>query len=852
MIFRYSMLVFFQGIFVLIGVDTAFCQEFGLEFKGQEFTPDQRTGLNLTPDEYFKFEDEFEISFSLKMRSNVPRNFGYIMRVLDSEGNNVDLIAKKDPEASNLLSLVNSLNDSLITFYLGEKKRWTNYRIKFLLQDDRLVFYTPDTFYVQKNVRFKNSGFYQIVLGANKLDNIKTTDVPSMMVKNIVINEKGKRKFFWKLDEEEGVILKDELKEERAIVKNPIWLKRKHQNWKRELEMEVNGGCLVTANMGANEIYLVSDEFLLRYSIKDNNATKIKYKNKPNLRLVDRQAFFNTKDHLIYVYDIDSQRFFTLNSKTGVWEGEKVRTPLETNYLHHNKYYDAQDGCLYLFGGYGQHTYKNTVYKVDPSSNEWEVIKPKTDVFNPRYLAGLGVTKDTLYILGGYGSLSGDQMVNPGNYYDLISYSPEDDEFKNKFKVPDLVDDMCVANTMFVDAVNRNYYALVYEKNTYNDYLQLIKGDLDSPVLTLMGNRIPYTFMDIHSYSDLFFSSEKEALYAFTSHFDNKKDSSNISLYSIGFPPNEAGAGPRGEKEASYFWVYVISFFVLLGSLIVVVLYNTRKSEPLARANEKLSEKAVEFSDNDSSGLLLHQSANKLKYNVVFFGGFQVFDSENVDVTNRFTPLLKELFLLIFLYTYKNNKGIPSDKLTQILWPDKSEKSAKNNRAVNIAKLRTVLGDLNAFELTSATGYWKINITDTDKTSDYVDFLNITESKINLNKPKVFKLMSIIKKGGFLADVDYYWLDDFKSDVSDKIIESLITISDSYDIKKEADSIVHLADCIFNFDMVNEEALILKCKALYYQGRHSLAKDSYDKFVRHYKELYAEDYNQSFNDLVKH
>ncbi len=33
---------------------------------------------------------------------------------------------------------------------------------------------------------------------------------------------------------------------------------------------------------------------------------------------------------------------------------------------------------------------------------------------------------------------------------------------------------------------------------------------------------------------------------------------------------------------------------------------------------------------------------------ILLFGGFQIIDNEGTDITGKFTPLLKELFLLIF------------------------------------------------------------------------------------------------------------------------------------------------------------------------------------------------------------
>ena len=51
-------------------------------------------------------------------------------------------------------------------------------------------------------------------------------------------------------------------------------------------------------------------------------------------------------------------------------------------------------------------------------------------------------------------------------------------------------------------------------------------------------------------------------------------------------------------------------------------------------------------------------------YQIIFFGGFQVFDKNKQDITNKFSPLLKELFLLLWLHTFYKNKGLSSTRMT--------------------------------------------------------------------------------------------------------------------------------------------------------------------------------------------
>ena len=73
------------------------------------------------------------------------------------------------------------------------------------------------------------------------------------------------------------------------------------------------------------------------------------------------------------------------------------------------------------------------------------------EIFFPRYLAGLGSLNDTIYILGGYGSLTGSQMVNPHSYFDFLGYSIKERTLFKKFEIPRIYDDMCVGNTIWIN-----------------------------------------------------------------------------------------------------------------------------------------------------------------------------------------------------------------------------------------------------------------------------------------------------------------------------------------------------------------------------------------------------------------
>ena len=837
--------------FIIIN-NAAFSQTYGLKFQSHDVVLDGRTELNLSQDQFLNFHDEFEISFDYRIDPLKPNDysglFGYVFRVISKENNNVDLLITPTPTI--FLNLVIGKSNSIIQ--VGSPNNaldnWVNLRIKFLLNEDRLIFYTPDTFYVQENIGLKSDDSFKIIFGANDYENFKTSDVPSMSIKDIRISEKGKLEYHWPLDEVKGNIAGNSLSKKVAFVKNPSWLKNNHQAWEVRYQDEIEGFILIASDNENGKVFLVGNNELFIYSAQENNIRSIKYRNKPHFLTTDYKAIYNSLDKKIYCYLLDNKLLYSLDILTGEWNEIGISTKSETKFRHHNSYFNPAENSIYIFGGYGMHTYNNEIRKLDLTRNEWQVLPSNETIFPPRYLAGLGSLNDTLYLLGGYGSLSGSQMVNPHSYFDLLGYSIKDQSLFKKFEIPRLIDDMCVVNNMWIDKKNRNFYALVFEKMKFEGTLQLIKGNIDNPKVDVVGNTIPFKFHDLKSNAGLFYFAFQNKLFAYTS-FAKDSSSTQVGIYSIDYPPNKSDSHPsivKTGKKLSF--VYFAIVFVILSGFLSWFMIRKRSAQRKSQVAISTNELAIDKEFEESVSILQNE---KPKYQLVLFGGFQAFSMNKEDITNKFPPLLKELFLLILLYTHKNNKGISSEKITEYLWFDKSELSARNNRAVNIAKLKTILAEIGEIELTKKTGYWKINYSNKDVKCDYAEFLQITSSKSNLTKQNVNRLVEITQKGAFLQNVNYEWLDDFKADVSDKIVDTLVAFTEKFDVKTDAEFIIRLADCVFNFDRSNEEAMILKCKAEYCLGKHSLAKLTYEKFIKEYQLLYNEEYKRSFNELVK-
>jgi len=848
--FKYSSIIFilFFSQFFLFG------QEYGLKFKGQSFLLDERTELNLTPNDFFTPNTNFKISFDIKI--DISKNvgsFGYVFRIISKNNKNIDLLLSSFPFKKEFTLLVDNAK-TLISIEKSKlkNKSWAKIEISFLFSENKIIFKLDGLDEIQQNLPFNKSDEFKLFFGANTYKEFVNKDVPEMQIRDIKIYKNNKLKNHFPLKQCGGKTAIDIVGNGEAQVINPKWLLCKHEKWNLDFSSEIIGTQLVTANEKEELLYLVNNTSLLIYSIENQTIKKIPFKKAINLTS-DYRLLYNTNDKKIYCYLSEKQLLAVLDPISGEWTNDGIFDigPSKKIYTMHNSIFNKDENAIYMIGGYGQFKYFDDVFKLDLNTQKWEKRILKDSIFKPRYLAGGDILGDTIYILGGYGSPTGSQLMSPKSYFDFVAYNIKTNAFKIKFEIKKHVHDMVVANRIWIDKTNKDYYALTYDKIKFEGHLKLLKGNLNSKESSYVGDSIPYKFLDIKSFSNMYYMPKSKKLVVYNSYF-NKKDISEFTIYSISFPVIPITKN-NTKPINSLFWY--VSIFGIIGILAIgsFIYFKRIKKTKSQNSNSPFIEtKTNDVGEVEEEEVIeFNTSSKKPNYQIIFFGGFQVFDSNQVDITSKFSPLLKEMFLLIWLYTFKNNKGISSEKLIEILWFDKSSRRAQNNRSVNLTKLKGLLNQIGGCSLSKETGYWKIEHDHELLKTDYFEFYKITENKKEINYKRIKRLIEIAAKGQFLLNVNVDWLEPFKEATTDKIINTLVTFAESFDIKSDPDFILNLADCVLNFDTINEEAVKFKCKAYSYKGNHSLALSTFKKFQKEYKYLYAQDYPLGFNKILE-
>lgn len=844
---RFLLLICFIG-----SVNIAWGQSHGLRFSSHEVVPEKRTSLNLTPDEPLCLKQSAAISFDLSFTPNLEIYFGYIMRLVTGGNQNIDIVYNQKLLRFNFV-IGETVTGELAIDSVQLYSQWNQFKITLNAQTQEASFYFNSRFIAKGKAGITPATCYRIFFGANDFTGFQITDIPPMNIKDIRITAGDEPVAWYPLSESSGNECADSIKRKTGRVKNPVWIKPRHQTWVQTAAMDTRGVASVAFDKEREQLYIVSRDSLYQLSFRNGQLTGTRLAAGRDTLPPGNQSVYDPVRNALYNIDIDTKAVSTWQPPLNKWD-LNFSPGLLTVYWQANKFLSPADSSLYIVGGYGQLQYRNEVQRYHFPTREWETVDTKGDFFMPRYLAALGTNPagDTAFIIGGFGSKTGDQTINPKYTYDLMAFSVKDHAFKSIYHLKEPASQFCFANSLVIDTATRDYYALTYPIDRFNSVLQLIKGSLRSPEYELMGDTLPYDYHDIESFADLYYCPVSQKLVAVTL-FTDKTNTSRVRVYTIDFPPNKLVAVPAPQAQASRDWIWFLAAGGLVAAGVLLLMWRRKGRVPVPEAASgnpfPAARPSIPPAIEPAPGVT-GPVGQKEAAAIYLFGQLEVLDKAGNDITKLFTPLLKELFLLVLTYTIKDGKGIASEKLYETLWSDKPIKDARNNFSVNVVKLKGILEKVGDCHIGKESGKWKLDILNDSIRIDYQQYQELVSGGRMVDRAFVQELSGIVGRGNFLSTVHYSWLDDIKSEVSGKTIDLLLQYIGRADLAAEAEFIIKLTNSIFFFDQLNEEALAWKCKCLVLLGRHGMAKDAYLKFAKEYRENYGQDFDKSFAEMT--
>ena len=419
----------------------------------------------------------------------------------------------------------------------------------------------------------------------------------------------------------------------------------------------------------------------------------------------------------------------------------------------------------------------------------------------------------------------------------MYSFNLNDFSFKKLWTLPTPSSPFVPCETLIREPQSGSFYTLVYNSETFATFLHLAKFGIEKNEYQLYKDSIPFQFLDTKSWSTLFLDQKTAQLIAITSH------NSDISLYAIAYPPlmQEDVFQNVPAKLRWYAWLTLI---FLAGGLLFITFILLR--------NRKNKKKGLYEQVEHPNIVPIKTTERKTTSSILFMGGFQMYNRKGINITGTFSPTLKQLFLFIYLHTIKNGKGVSSAKLDEVLWFDKSGESARNNRNVNISKLRSVIDEISGVEVINENSFWMIKI-DEPIFCDYTEILRLLRKSksTTVTEPEIQELITLLSFGEFLPQIHSEWMDGFKAHFANETIDGLTLLFNEKTIRNNLSLCYHLAECALVYDPLNDEAFAMKCSVLYHLGKKGMAKNLYDSFCREYKHVLGIDYAQSFKNTIK-
>lgn len=835
---KYKLLVVFICISLIGSAKDVYNR--GLYFRSFEVDQDKRTSLNLTPQKELDFPNGFMIEFEIQLRKQ-DQNFGYVFRIIGNDSVNIDLVS--DISSSEyLFSLVSGMK-SLTYVKQSEIKNfdsgsWMKVVFTFNPKNKQIVFKINDLI---KTVAFSSSRMKSINLffGGNNHSSFATTDIPPMLIRDLKIYDSDKKLVrYWKLEKHTLNGVYDECSNEKAICVNPVWQIDNHVKWQQKAHITLPyPHPQITFDEHTERLFIVKGNRITIYNSTSDKIDSLKANKGVAYYSSANQLVFNEKNNELISYSFEKNTLAEFDFQRNQWTNTNT-DKLPTNYWHHSKFFNSKDSSLITIGGYGYHKYKGVLLKYSLKDKSWKQNDISTAIA-PRYLGSLGsLNNRELIYFGGFGNKTGNQEEFPKNYYDLYRIDKQTLQVKKIWEMNTPDEHFTNGNSLVVNGDKGVFYSLSYPNNRYSSSIRLTEFSVDRPEYKIVGDSIPYKFRDVESYCDLFYCSKSARLLAVTSVTHN--DASEINVYSIAYPPLQENDVLQPSESKNPFKWYAIFLFLIALPIYLVVRNNKRRTMSVATLEDMNPDFKYEVAERE----LKPSSVNLLGY-------FQIIDKTGHDITGSFTQTVSQILVLILLYTLKNGKGISSQELADLLWYDKDPESARNNRNVNISKLRILLKNTGDIELVSNNSYWSI-VLGKDFFCDYKNamyLLDLIDKSVEVNIDIVKEFLKLAVRGVLLPNFQAEWVDSFKGVYTNSVIEILNKLTHKKEVKSDFVLLLKISDVILLHDNIDEEAAKIKVYSLYNLGKKGQAIQYYEKFIEDYKNLMGVVYKDSFNQF---
>jgi DNA-binding SARP family transcriptional activator len=796
---------------------------------------------------------ELELSFELWVRTeNV---FGTVLRVITNNNENIDLMYRVDRDNARLPFLLTGEDVHLIETPT-RKEAWLNVILSLNPRTGQVILQYDGKRIEAIRPELKGTRSVRIAFGYPPFEGFGSSDIASVNIRNVRLRRNNQEIRHWRMAQHIDDTCYDEIVGRPATGRNTQWIMNERITWRKVYSRSFNTTPAITFDPVNTNFFVAAGAKIYKISTPDNL---------PDFRTVmevvrEREYLTDFPNLLIYAHSLQQLIFYNLmedaysifNIAQNTWERGKNLSRIY-DYLNSSVVFNPKDSTLISFGGYAYYLYNNLLITGFPFHEDRPQQHVSLSVIDPRCSSATVLVGETLYIFGGRGSPTGRQELAPRNYYDLYSV-----DLTTKTVTPlwslqgnPRGGHFIPGENMVYNSENQSFYVFTTQAGGV-----LMRINTQDAAFERMSLPIGINFAAQHIHMNLFFAPQRQKLYA-TVILSQIGGDSTLEIYEIDYPLTTVSSvrqiRPEIQEGGFSFnkrFRYLLGLLFLgIMSIAVFYYYRWKKQEKPQSAEEGTPDADIQVSTTALPAIFEEDIDTKFykfsQKSICFFGGFRVFDKNGKNITALFTPTLKTLLIAFICHSTRDSKGINGNKLINLFWYDKSKESAKNNRNVYLSKLRTLLEDIGDVKLVTKHGFVKLQIED-DTLCDYLEMMNFLEENDTQNLGKMLELLT---RGAMLPNVEIDWVDTFKNSFADTVIDFLSNVLKTNNL---TDSIkLKIADVLFQYDFLSEEALQVKCTVFYRQGRIGLAKNVYDTFCSVFKKSLGANYQYSFMQIVE-
>lgn len=861
---KYQLQILFFILLCLVGkLEASSLYDYGLYLKSHTVSAVERTTLYLDDNQPFPIKNDFTISFQIYVRTNEP-DFGSILH-LHTNTNQYIRFSFVAGEERHFPALV--LNEGIITIDTPiEREKWLDVSLHLRLKDN-VIEVDYDNKKVSAMVPLEDTKNISALFG--QMENY-LADVAPINLRNITVTQDGKQTREWKLWKHNDDVCYD--MKEKAIARaiHPFWLIDNHIEWKLIHQAHIPGKLDVAFNAREALFYLVKPQSIEVLDEKGTLRQKITIREGyPAVEYPNHLLYDTLTNKLIsYYLKKGSTSYFSFD--TSKWSNVERNMDEASNY-NHARTFNPADSSFYFFGGYGFYQYRNDLFRMKSGSYKLEQVEYERPLY-PRYYAAMAIVGDELFVFGGRGNKYGKQELSTHFYFGLCAINLKTNQSRMVWQRNSPQEDgTLMASSMYFEPSDSSFYAVSMSKGGVLWKISM-KDSVYTEVSKPIYNESNYQDCDFSLYS----SPAHGKLFLVLDKILNDH-THNVYIYSINMPLVNEGdirqsANTTIVNGHKYLYITGIILLLIAAGMIfyrsrcsnrkdktitikeieevpVIIGHHNTPEQPLIAGQHTIMQEKGNIQETDAVSAKTTNYYDRSRASISLCGCFNVRDKDGNDITSNFTPRLKHLLILLILYTEKNEQGILASKTTEILWPEKEETSARNNRNVNLRKLRVLLESIGDVEVITENNFLRIK-WGTTVFCDYHTLLTYTQQfEQEKSEELLNRILELLLYGPLLPNTIFDWLDDFKDAYSSHSIDLLKNLLDIEIQRNHQEMIIRLADIMFLHDPLNEEALAAKCAVLSAQGKKGIARNLYDRFCKEYRDSMGENYKIPFADL---